>query len=153
QRALVNRGGGPRPEPKTAKGVPVYLHDWFGPGRHAKVMSTKAKELKTDGLKYRPEPPLTGDESRVAEGRGLKFPKLLDPVDDLPPATVITHVTRTGPKLLVRGTTSDNGTVKKVLVNGRPVRAVAGNFAEWEIVLDPKEVRGGKVEAYAEDAA
>ena len=37
----MNLGGGPRPTPKTEKGVPVYLHDWFGPGRHAKVVSTK----------------------------------------------------------------------------------------------------------------
>src|SRR5216683_7089235 len=35
---------------------------------------------------------LTGDESRVAEVRDVDFPTLLDPTDDLPPATVITHV-------------------------------------------------------------
>ena len=32
-------------------------------------------------------------------------------------------------------TPSDNGTVKKVLVNGRPARALAPILAEWEIVL------------------
>jgi hypothetical protein len=42
-------------------------------------------------------------------------------------------------KRAVRGTTSDNGPVKRVLVNGKEARAVAGNFAEWE--------------AYAEDGA
>ena len=46
--ALVNLGGGPRPQPKTAKGVPIYLHDWFGPGRHAKVVSTRSPEYKAD---------------------------------------------------------------------------------------------------------
>src|SRR5262249_47788994 len=55
-RALVTRGGGPRPEPTTATGVPVYLHDWFAPGRHAKVVSTKAPDRSADGLDYRDEP-------------------------------------------------------------------------------------------------
>src|SRR5262249_6806195 len=134
-RALVNLGGGPRPTPKTEKGVPIYLHDWFGPGRHARVVSTRSNEFKADKGKYRPEPQLTGDESRVTEVRDLAFPKLLDPVDDLPPITVITHVVRQAGKLTVRGTTSDNGTVTRVLVNGTPARAVRPNFAEWEAVL------------------
>jgi G8 domain len=151
KRALVNLGGGPRPTPKTEAGVPVYMHDWYGPGRHARVVSTKAKKELADGHTYKEDPPLTGDESRVAEVSDVEFPKLLDPVDDLPPATVITHV---GPvvegKRTVRGTTSDNGTVKRVLVNGKEARAVAGNFAEWEAVVEEK---AEKVEAYAEDAA
>ena len=94
RRAVVNLGGGPRPTPKTEKGVPIYLHDWFGPGRSAKVVSTKTHELKEDGLDYREVPLLTGDESRAAEVGGVAFPQLLDPVDDQPPATVITHVER-----------------------------------------------------------
>jgi hypothetical protein len=130
--------------------VPIYLHDWFGPQRHAKVVSTRARDFGKDGHDYRKEPPLTGDESRVAEVRDVDFPRLLDPVDDLPPATVITHLTQQPDgKLLVRGTTSDNGTVTKVLVNGRQTRAITANFAEWEVVLEAtREVR-----AHAEDAA
>ena len=57
-----------------------------------------------------------------AEVRNVTFPRLLDPVDDLPPATVITCVHRepgergvSTPRLIVRGTTSDNGTVRRVL--------------------------------------
>src|SRR5205823_1566555 len=82
------------------------------------------------------------------------FPGPLDPVDDLPPATVITHVGRPAPdRLLVRGTTSDNGAVAKVLVNGRRARALSANFGEWEVLLEG--VRPGSVEvtARAEDAA
>jgi hypothetical protein len=153
QRALVNRGGGPRPQPKTDKGVPVYLHDWFGPGRHAKVVSTKTHELKEDGLDYGAVPLLTGDESRAAEVRDVEWPRLLDPVDDLPPATVITHVTRAAGKLVVRGTTSDNGTVKRVLVNGTEARALRPNFAEWEAILDAAGAGEPKVTAHAEDDA
>src|SRR5205085_1484410 len=66
KRAIVNLGGGPRPTPKTATSVPVYIHDYFGPGLHAKVISVKSRDLKTDGLEYLMKPPLTGDDSRVA---------------------------------------------------------------------------------------
>ncbi len=154
RRALVNLGGGPRPMPKTERGVPIYLHDWFGPGRHAKVTSTKSSDLTSDGLTYREEPPLTGDESRVAEVKDVAFPKLLDPVDDLPPATVITHVARRADgKIAVRGTTSDNGAVREVQVNGRPARALADNFAQWEIVLDAPPASDAKLLARSTDAA
>src|SRR5262249_41633569 len=95
----------------------------------------------------------------VAEVSEVEFPKLLDPVDDLPPTTVITHVRRepgergvSTPRLIVRGTTADNGTVQRVLVNGKEAKAIAPNFAEWEITLE-KSPASGKLEAYAADAA
>src|SRR5262249_41933855 len=81
------------------------------------------------------------------------FPNLLNPVDDLPPTTVITHVSKpANGKLTVRGTTADNGTVKKVLVNGKEAKAISANFAEWEIVLDAGAGEL-KLEALAEDTA
>jgi hypothetical protein len=153
QKALVNLGGGPRPQPKTEKGVPVYLHDYYGPGQTAMVVSTRSNEFKAEPSKYHAEAPLTGDESRVAEVKNVEFPKLLDPVDDLPPTTVITHVTREGNKVTVRGTTADNGTVKKVTVNGKEAKPAAANFAEWEAVLENVSAGELKVEALAEDAA
>jgi hypothetical protein len=82
---------------------------------------------------------------KSAEAKDIAFPELLAPVDDLPPATVITSAS----KGVVRGTTSDNGVVKRVLVNGREAKATAPNFAEWEISVDTS----GKLEAWAEDAA
>jgi hypothetical protein len=154
RRALVNLGGGPRPTPKTPKGVPIYLHDYYGKNRHAKVVSTRAKDLINDGNTYRADPPLTGDESRVAEVSDVPFPTLLDPVDDLPPTTVITYaVKRADGSLLVRGITADNGTVKKVLVNGRPAKSVTGSFGEWEIILESSKQSATRVSAHAEDAA
>jgi hypothetical protein len=153
-KALVNLGGGPRPTPKTAQGVPVYLHDWFGPGRHAEVVSTRSPEFKSDPSRFRPEPPLTGDESRVAEVKGIAFPKVLDPIDDLPPTTVITQVSRSAAgEVVVRGTTADNGTVKRVLVNGREARALSANFAEWEVTLERPTAGALRLQAHAEDAA
>jgi hypothetical protein len=129
QRALVNLGGGPRPQPKTAHGVPEY---------------------RANPEKYRAERDLTGDESRVAVVNDVRFPELLQPVDDLPPTTVVTHIVRGDGKLLVRGTTADNSDVTAVTVNGRPARSLRGPFAEWEaeLPLDTPEVT-----AVAADAA
>lgn len=153
RKAIVNLGGGPRPTPKTSQGVPVYVHDWFGPGRHAVVVSTRSPEYKASPEKYRAIAPLTGDESRAAEIKGVTLPKVLDPVDDLPPTTVITHVSRpANGKVTVRGTTADNGPVRRVVVNGHPARATVANFAEWEITLDAP-AGALRLQAHAEDAA
>lgn len=152
-RALVNRGGdGPRPEPQFDKGVPVFLHDWFGSGKHALVASTAAPEYKRDDARYREVALLTGDESRVTEVENVSFPELLNPVDDLPPTTVITHVAkRPDGKITISGTTADNGIVTKVLVNGSPAQPLAANFAEWKITLQSPV--DAKLSAHSEDAA
>ena len=83
-----------------------------------------------------------------------RFPQPLAPVDDLPPATVITWVGKPDHgRLVVRGTTSDNGSVKRVLVNGRAARPMAPNFAQWEITLEDVHPGTLKLTAAAEDAA
>jgi hypothetical protein len=96
---------------------------------------------KVDGK----ELPRIYEDPAKAEGTGVScgpfatpaFPKPLDPVDDLPPATVITSVERAPEgRVVVRGTTSDNGTLKCVRVNGREAKATARNFAQWEITLE-----------------
>jgi len=155
RRALVNLGGGPRPTPKTPTSVPVYIHDYYGSGRHAKVVSTRAGDVRADTeTKYREEPPLTGDESRVVEVGNLGFPKLLDPLDDLPPATVITSVRKLlDGGIAVQGTTSDNGKVTQVLVNGQKATELAPNFAQWSVTLSVGQMDNGRVEAHAVDAA
>ncbi|HEY2251540.1 MAG TPA: hypothetical protein VGH74_10790, partial [Planctomycetaceae bacterium] len=160
-KAIVNLGGGPRPQPKTEKGVPIYLHGWYGPGRDALVVSTRSPEFKARPADFHADPSLTGDESRVAEVANVDFPQPLDPIDDLPPATVITHVARRDGAWYVRGTCSDNGAVQRVLVNGREAVALSPNFAEWEITLDAAGTSEGKsaqestgsIAACAEDAA
>jgi hypothetical protein len=81
------------------------------------------------------------------------FPAPLEPVDDLPPSTVITQTLFSEPgKLIVRGTTADGGDVKRVSVNGQAVRLLRPNFAEWEVLV---AVPDGGIEliALAEDAA
>jgi hypothetical protein len=74
----------------------------------------------------------------------------LEPIDDQPPVTVITHVlSGPGGKLIVRGACVDNGTVKKVAVNGELARPLSGNFLEWEASI----AVSASVTAFAEDAA
>ncbi|MCA9161354.1 MAG: G8 domain-containing protein [Planctomycetales bacterium] len=150
---LVNLGGGPRPNPSTPHGVPIYIHDWFGSGRHAKVVSARAKDLLSDGNQYTSQPPLTGDESVVAEVTDVAWPKLLDPVDDLPPATIVTQVRADNGKLIVSGVTHDDGEVSRVMVNGQPAkltRATPG-VVDWQVTLP--STASASVEARATDEA
>ncbi len=151
QRSLVNLGGGPRPQPKTAKGVPIYLHDYFGEGRTAMVVSTRSPEYKASPDEFRAETPLTGDESRVKDVSGVEFPELLEPVDDLPPITVITHVSPRAGKLLVSGSASDNGPIKRVVVNGQEATHDQDG-CHWQIEL-PRAGKEITLSAHSEDAA
>jgi hypothetical protein len=136
-RPSFNRGGSTRVNPIIDRGVPYFVHDYFGPGRHAKIVSTKSADLLKDGNEYRQLPPLTGDESVVAEVKDVAWPKLLDPVDDLPPATIVLSVRRTGDKLLVRGVSHDNGTIRSVTVNGQQAKlnAIQSGMIDWSIEL------------------
>src|SRR5262249_7057884 len=80
--------------PKTRMDVmPVYFHDYYGRGRHARAVWIHSKHYADDGIKYRVEQPLSGKQfamsTVVAEVSKAEFPKLLNPVGDLPPTTVI----------------------------------------------------------------
>lgn len=152
-RPAFNRGGTVRVDPIVEKGVPYYIHDHFGPGRHAKIVSTKAKDLLGDGHDYRKQSPLTGDESMVAEVNGIAWPKLLNPVDDLPPATIILSVRRQGRTLLVKGVSHDDGVIRSVSVNGQGAKIdrVQPGMVNWTVQLPlPKD---GRVVAGAVDEA
>ncbi len=133
---LINRGVGTRVPPITG-GVPIFIHDYFGIGRHAKVVSTAANDLIGDGNKYREELSLTSDESRVAEVPDVPWPKLLDPIDDVPPATMITSVREVDGKLVVSGVSHDNGKIVKTVVNGLPTTFVSirAGVVDWRIEL------------------
>jgi hypothetical protein len=82
-----------------------------------------------------------------------EYPRPLEPADDLPPVTVITSVIAKGNQLYVRGTTSDNGAVKSVTVNGTPATATRQNFAEWEAMLGGSKPGKISLIAGAQDAA
>ncbi|HEV3003398.1 MAG TPA: G8 domain-containing protein [Pirellulales bacterium] len=160
-RPVFNRGGSVRVDPFVERGVPYFVHDYFGPGRHAKIVSTKAKDLLSDGNSYRSLPPLTGNESVVAEVGGVAWPELLDEVDDLAPATAITSVRREGgPRgagerdpLVVRGVTHDNGEISAVYVNGKQatITSSSAGVVDWELTLDADA--DGVIVAFATDEA
>ena len=118
-------------DPIIDQGVPYYVHDYFGPGRHAKIASTKAPNLMNDGSKYRSLPPLTGDESVVAEVSDVAWPKLLDPVDDLPPGTIVLSVKRNGDRIMVRGVSHDNGKIREVTDNDKIAAMTASGSWRW----------------------
>jgi hypothetical protein len=152
-RPAFNRGGTVRVDPIVDRGVPYYIHDHFGPGRHARIVSTRAADLLRDGNEYRKESPLTGDESVVAEVKDVAWPKLLDPVDDLPPATIILSIRREGDRLLVRGVSHDNGVIRSVTVNGEGAKldVIQAGMVDWVAQLPaPKD---GRVTAAAVDEA
>jgi hypothetical protein len=78
---------------------------------------------------------------------------VLEPVDDSPPITVITHVREEGNKLLVRGTTSDNGKLARIVVNGHKAHLVSSTSGEWEVLLDGLQPGVLILSAHAEDSA
>lgn len=75
----------------------------------------------------------------------------LKPIDDLPPATMITRVlpTESSGRVRLQGSTTDDYEVRRVVVNGRAASPLRPNFAEWEVELDVNAT----FSASAEDAA
>jgi hypothetical protein len=152
RRALVDRGGGTRTPPLSEHGVPVFLHDYFGKGRTAKITSTTAHDFNPSDNGWRAESPLTGSEARVSEVGDIPFPKLLDPLDDLPPATMITEIRTANGRTVVRGVAHDNGPIARIIVNGRAAQMTVHGVGvvDWEISLDEASP---KVTAAAVDQA
>jgi hypothetical protein len=75
-------------------------------------------------------------------------------LDDRPPSTVITHIRDAGDgRVIVRGTTVDDGPVRRVVVNDQEARALAPHFLEWEAILPPRHAGSTTLTAFAEDAA
>jgi len=88
--------------------------------------------------------------SSIAEN----YERYLDPTDDLSPTSVITHWRRMESGAIeVRGTTADNGPVKRVTLNDREVTPLRDDFAEWRIVLDPESANLTELTSQATDSA
>lgn len=148
---VVDLGGGPR-NSKLENGVAYYFHDWGGKGHTTRVVSARFPEMMREGT-YAQLPGFTGKDVRAAEVGDVPFPTLLDPVDDLPPASLITGVRLVKGRLLVRGLTQDNGTVASVLVNGHTATLTEAGpgVVDWEASLEvPND---GRITAVASDAA
>jgi hypothetical protein len=133
---VVDLGGGPRNK-RLENGVAYYFHDSPEPGKVLKVVSVRFPQLMGDG-DYKSQAGFTGKDVRSAQVSNVPFPTLLEPLDDLPPATIITSVREDGGKLFVRGVSQDNGEIAAVTVNGRPARIVESHsgLADWEVAVD-----------------
>jgi hypothetical protein len=148
---VVDLGGGPR-NPKLQNGVAYYFYDYLGVGHITKVVSAKFPDMMKDG-EYKRLDGFTGTDVRAADVTGVTFPKLLDPVDDLPPATMITSVHHIKGHTVVRGVSQDNGEIVSVMVNARPAKIISqhAGVADWEIYLPPN--RNKNLSAAATDRA
>jgi hypothetical protein len=163
------QGVGPNTEhPFVIRRLRVWASNWVFHGGSPNVLidgldaydcSYGIFKTRMDGHEYRRLNMERIDTAEIFEPWGNMtiqedYWRYLDPVDDLPPATVITHCQRLdGSTVLVRGTTNDDGIVKRVLVNDREGRSLRDNFAEWEAKLEVAADDGGaKLSAHAVDA-
>lgn len=136
QGKVVDLGGGPRND-KLENSVAYYFHGYPAAGEMTKVVSMKFPAAMSGG-DYQNVDKFTGKDVRAAKTAPVVFPKLLDPVDDLPSATVILSARKqAGGKLLVRGISQDNVHVAEVTVNGERATIVTqhAGIADWEITL------------------
>ena len=133
---VVNFGGGPRTK-KTEYPVSYYFHDTPTPGAVTRIASANIPETLKDDH-FCSVDGWTGADARAAEVKGIIFPQLLAPVDDLPPATLITSVNADGIRPLVRGISHDNGVIASITVNGHPATITGqhAGVADWFITLD-----------------
>jgi hypothetical protein len=132
---VVDLGGGPRND-KLENAVTYYFHGYPATGDVTKVVSTKFPAAAS--AEFGSVDKFTGKDVRAAKSAPVAFPQLLAPVDDLPPATVITSARKQADgKLLVRGVTQDNGEVTEVIVNGQRAKIVTqqAGVADWEVTL------------------
>jgi len=140
----------------TQNGLTYYFHDTPTDGHALKVVAKRFSHLQKDAA-YHPLEGFTGEHVVATKTKNVAFPKLLDPVDDVPPATVMTWpadgstVKLEGGTLLVRGTTTDNTKTKRVVVGGVDARDVDHNFHRWEAKLTGIEPGKLTITAFAED--
>lgn len=128
-----------------AEGMDLYDSQyglWRSVMDHHEYRGLKMDKIISDGVFF-PRPGRS-DPEEIA---------FLKPVDDLPPATVITRVlpAESAGRLLVQGSACDNGEISRVVVNGHEARALRSNFAEWSVEIDASD--GPNLSASAEDAA
>jgi hypothetical protein len=127
--------------------VSYYFHE---PGMTRRVVSVKFPEVTKSGG-FVSVANWTGPDVVAAEVKDVPFPVLLEPKDDLPPATLITRVRRDGDSLRVQGLSQDDGTVASVSVNNTAAKIISqhAGVADWEVTLPVTK----ELTAKAKDAA
>ena len=146
---MVDLGGGPR-NTHIAHGVAYYFHDYPAAGEVTKVVSPRNPEMLADA-EYGPIKGFTGKDVVAAKVNGVGFPTLLEPVDELPPASMIRSIAKSDGKLIVTGLSQDNGEIATVRVNGQPatITSTSPGLVEWRAQIPiPAD---GQVTAVASD--
>ena len=136
----------------TNNGVTYYFHDVVNKGSTHKVVGTRFPNLLREG-DFKELKGFTGNHVKTMAVKNVKFPNLLDPVDDLAPATIVMSVQRKGDKLVAKGVSHDNGVIRSVLVNGQKATwtKIQSGVVDWQIVLDAPA--DGRIRASAIDEA
>lgn len=117
----------------------LYLHDWFGPGRDAKVIPTV--QTRDDSLEYFTLYPTFSYDVKVAE-TDVPFPQSpITQIDRLPPSTVILYpqshqvLPLQTDSIEVLGTCIDASTIVSVVVNGINATPIDDNYGSWRATL------------------
>lgn len=108
------------------------------------------QEMQTQAISF----PQAGDgpEIQVEDGRP-SYPAT-DPVDDLPPVTVVTHVRIDSDGTChLRGVATDNETVRRVHVNDRSVPINQRGVCDWTFEFSSELDGNATLEVRAEDQA
>jgi hypothetical protein len=137
------------------RGSSYKAQDWRNVSINSRgfTIATRDEFLQKPSKRHRQpgwSPEGTGDGGAKLQSPEIEVARL-NPVDTLPPITVITQVRKDGNALVVRGTTSDNGTLKRVTVNGTEAKFAA--TGEWEFTLANVKAGPVKLTALSEDVA
>jgi G8 domain len=148
QAQVVDLGGGPRND-KLENGVTYYFHGYPRSDATTEVVSSHFAQPGDAG--WESVEGFTGRDVRARTVQNVPFPALLDPVDDLPPATIITGAKRNGNRLSVWGVAQDDTAVASVEVNGRKaaIRTARDGVVDWTVDLEMPPA--GMVTARARD--
>jgi hypothetical protein len=133
---VVDLGGGPRSETRQHPVVYIFHPSPATGGQTIEVVSRHfPDQLAKRG--YAPMDGFTGPDVVASRTLHYEFPELLSPVDDLPPATMITEIHRSEGKLTVRGVSHDNESVQAITINGSPATIISQQHgvADWELSL------------------
>ena len=115
---------------------------------------------KIDGTQITLDRALENSHAGAGKKYRCEVAKLLDPIDDQPPATIITWPKRGLPvklgkdgTLKVRGTSTDDYEIAGVVVNGVEASDLDYNFTGWSVKLSGLKPDKLKLTALATDKA
>lgn len=137
----------------------VFVNDYYGAGQSAKTASTDS--IPNDGLVYVSDPTLADPYAVAARTTNYTGYKVPTPIDTLPPATTITSfgamndgtsVTISNNSLTVSGSSTDDGTISNVVVNGITATPLVSDYSRWKVTIPNLSAGSYTVVAQATDS-